>query len=54
MSIIHAAELAQIDVFSYLVALQRHHERVVGDPALWMPWNYTRALTQVTGPTSST
>lgn len=49
MSIIHTAELAKIDVFGYLVALQRHHERVADDPASWMPWNYTRALTQVTG-----
>jgi transposase len=54
MSIIHTAELAKIDVFGYLVALQRHHERVADDPASWMPWNYTRALTQVTGPASPT
>lgn len=32
MSIIHTAELAKIDVFGYLVALQRHHERVAEDP----------------------
>jgi hypothetical protein len=50
MSIIHTAELAKIDVFGYLVALQRHHERVAEDPASWMPWNYTLALSQVTGP----
>jgi hypothetical protein len=48
MSIIHTAELAKIDVFSYLVALQRHHDRVAEDPAVWMPWNYTRALTLLT------
>jgi hypothetical protein len=50
MSIIHTAELAKIDVFGYLVALQRHHEHVAEDPAAWMPWNYTRALAQITGP----
>jgi transposase len=50
MSIIHTAELAKIDVFGYLVALQRHHERVAEDPAAWMPWNYSGALAQITGP----
>jgi transposase len=49
MSIIHTAELAKIDVFGYLVALQRHHERVADDPASWMPWNYTRSLNAITG-----
>lgn len=48
MSIIHTAELAKIDVFDYLVALQRHHELAADDPASWMPWNYTRALTPIT------
>jgi transposase len=50
MSIIHTAELAKSDVFGYLVALQRHHERVAEDPAAWMPWNYSSALAQITGP----
>lgn len=49
MSIIHTAELAKIDVFGYLVALQRHYERVAENPAAWMPWNYTRALALITG-----
>lgn len=49
MSIIHTAELAKSDVFGYLVALQRHHERVAEDPAAWMPWSYTTALAQITG-----
>lgn len=48
MSIIHTAELAKTDVFGYLVALQRHHERIADDPASWMPWNYTRALNAIT------
>jgi transposase len=50
MSIIHTAELAKINVFDYLVALQRHHERVVQDPAAWMPWNYSSAFAQITEP----
>jgi transposase len=49
MSIIHTAELAKIDVFGYLVALQRHHERVAEAPAAWMPWSYTTTLAQLTG-----
>lgn len=48
MSIIHTAELAKIDVFGYLVALQRHHERVAEDPVAWMPWNYSSTLAQLT------
>jgi transposase len=48
MSIIHTAELAKINVFEYLVALQRHHERVAEDPAAWMPWNYSSTLAQIT------
>jgi Transposase IS66 family len=54
MSIIHTAELAKIDVFGYLVALQRHHECVADERASWMLWNYTCALTQVTGPAAPT
>jgi transposase len=50
MSIMHTAELAKINVFDYLVALQRHHERVAEDPAAWMPWNYSTALAQITAP----
>ena len=50
MSIIHTAELAKIDVFGYLVALQRHHERVAEEPASWMPWNYSSTLAQLTAP----
>lgn len=50
MSIIHTAELAKIDVFGYLVALQRHHERVAEDPPAWMPWNYSSTLAQLTAP----
>jgi hypothetical protein len=44
---IHTVELAKIDVFGYLVALQRHYECVAEDQAAWMPWNYTRVLALV-------
>jgi len=48
MSIIHTAELAKIDVFGYLVALQRHHQHVAEGAAAWMPWNYAHALALIT------
>ncbi|HRD87590.1 MAG TPA: hypothetical protein PK752_04920, partial [Accumulibacter sp.] len=44
MSLIHTAELHQIEPFHYLVALLRHNAAVVLDPSAWMPWNYTQAL----------
>ena len=44
MSLIHTAELHQIEPFHYLVALQRHLAAVALDPSAWMPWNYTEAL----------
>ena len=44
MSLIHTAELHQVEPFDYLVALQRHEAAVALDPAAWMPWNYTEAL----------
>ena len=44
MSLIHTAELAKINPFDYLVALQRHHEAVLEEPSAWMPWNYEQAL----------
>ena len=44
MTLIHTAELARIDAFDYLVALQRHRECVAESPADWMPWNYAETL----------
>jgi hypothetical protein len=44
MSLIYTAELCQANPFDYLVALQRHAEAVEGDPAAWMPWNFTETL----------
>lgn len=47
MSLIHTAELSQLEPFDYLVALQRHAAAVLLEPAAWMPWNYTEALARV-------
>ena len=47
MSLIHTAELNAVDPFPYLVALQRHHERVLDNPAEWMPWNYNQTLSRL-------
>ena len=44
MSLIHTAELAGVDVFDYLVALQRHAREAAEQPGQWMPWNYQKAL----------
>lgn len=47
MSLIHTAELNDVDPFAYLVALQRHHEQVLDNPAEWMPWNYDQTLSRL-------
>ena len=48
MSLIHTAELCEANPFDYLVALQRHHERVTETPSRWMPWNYAEVLGPLT------
>ena len=51
MSLIHTAELAGVNVFEYLIALQRHEKEVAQRPEAWMPWNYQEALAGLaTGP----
>jgi hypothetical protein len=47
MSLIHTAELHQVEPFDYLVALLRHAAAVALDPPAWMPWNYTTALARL-------
>jgi transposase len=47
MSLIHTAELNGVDAFDYLVALQRHHQRLVANPADWMPWTYKGTLARL-------
>jgi hypothetical protein len=44
MSLIHTAELSKANPFDYLMALQRHHQAVLDEPGLWMPWNYQQTL----------
>jgi hypothetical protein len=44
MSLIHSAELNQVNPFEYLVALQRYHALVEENPEEWMPWNYADTL----------
>lgn len=47
MSLIHTAELNQVNPFDYLVALLRHADEVEANPAAWLPWNYTSATSGV-------
>jgi hypothetical protein len=44
MSLIHTAELANTNVFDYLVAALQNYEAVKESPTEWMPWNYQQAL----------
>lgn len=44
MSLIHTAERAGQNPFEYLVALQRHAQKVLATPASWMPWTYQDAI----------
>jgi hypothetical protein len=47
MSLIYTCELSKINVFDYLVELQRHSEEVSQDPNKWLPWNYAAALSAI-------
>lgn len=49
MTLIHTAELAGVNPFDYLVALLTHADRVRRDPADWLPWNYTAAISDGVG-----
>ena len=46
-SVIATAKQADINVFDYLVVLQRHADQVKQQPELWLPWNYQQALALV-------
>lgn len=41
MSIIHTCNLAGVNPFDYITALQKHSSAVFKNPRNWMPWNYT-------------
>ena len=47
MSLIHTADLAGVNAFDYLTALQRHAAELTQTPSAWMPWNYRQTLAQV-------
>jgi len=51
MSLVHTAELGQVDPFDYLVQLQRNATHLKANPGQWMPWNYRDTLAALnTGP----
>jgi transposase len=41
MSVIHTCNLAKVNPFDYLTALQDHSSDLAKHPDKWMPWNYT-------------
>lgn len=46
MSLIHTCSLSKVNPFNYLTALQEHCSRVRKSSQDWMPWNYTKALSE--------
>jgi transposase len=48
MSLIHTCELAEVNPFDYLTALQRDREALAATPTAWMPWNYRDTLATLT------
>jgi len=44
MSLIHTCNLAKVNPFDYLIALQEHSSDIIEHPEKWMPWNYTSQL----------
>jgi len=47
MSLIHTCNLAGVNPFDYLTALQQHASELSQRPDRWMPWNYTTASSQI-------
>ena len=48
MSIIHTCNLAGVNPFDYITALQKHSSEVFKNPQNWMPWNYKSMVLPVT------
>jgi len=46
MSLIHTCNLADVNPFDYLTALQENASELSQHPERWMPWNYTAACSQ--------
>ena len=40
MSLIHTCNLAEVNPFDYLTALQKHSADLAQHPEKWLPWNY--------------
>jgi len=48
MSLIHTCNLAGVNPFDYITALQKHSSEVFKNPGNWMPWNYKAMASSVT------
>ena len=48
MSLIHTAELNDINPFDYLVEIQKNHALAEENPEEWMPWTYRQTLDGLT------
>jgi transposase len=53
ISIIATAYRADINVFDYLLFLQKNKEEVKKKPHLWLPWNYAEQITKLNEERSS-
>ena len=49
MSLIHTAELNNVNAFDYLVAVLRHPKESAACPTDWMPWTYQSTLARLVG-----
>jgi hypothetical protein len=43
-SLIATCAAAGVNALAYLIALQQHRSAVFAQPAAWLPWNYTEAV----------
>jgi transposase len=48
MSLIYTCNLAEINPFDYLTALQKHSSELFKNPRNWMPWNFKAMVLSVT------
>ena len=46
-SLIATAYGADENVYDYLIALQRHQQRIKENPRAWLPWNYKKTLENI-------
>ena len=53
MSLIHTAELHDVNPFDYIVTLQRNRHELCRDPSRWMPWNYRNTAESLAANTPS-